>query len=305
MKKLVEKMHSKKTAAVLGIQSTALSSICGFLHERGFVQLMPVILSPITDPLCHSVADASVEYDGQRLQLTKSMILHKQMAVSSPHLQKIFIVSPNVRLEKPELGQLGRYLIEFTQVDMEMKGASKLEFMQLFEELMVRVSEDVIRERGEELKFLGRRLEVPKIPFPVYESKEWRKKLGETFEKELSLRETSPFWVMDHTREFYDKEEGATGYYHNYDLFYPEGFGEGLSGAERDFEYSVLRRKLLERGQKEEQFGAYMELAKQGYLAPSSGGGIGVERLVRYLCGLKHIGEVSPFAKVPGELFVV
>ncbi len=306
MKEFAEKMRSEKTAAVLRVQSTVLESIAKFLHERGFVQLSPVMLSPITDPLCHSVLDASIDYYGQQLQLTKSMILHKQIAISSPHLEKIFILSPNVRLERPESGALGRYLIEFTQVDIELRGAGKAEFMVLCEEMVAKTIEDVKEKRQAELGILGRKLSVPKTPFPKYESKECRERLGEKFESELSKSELSPFWIMDHAREFYDREdEKVRGYYHNYDLVYPEGFGEGLSGAERDYEYSTLKRKLGERGQKEGQFGAYMELAKMGALAPSAGGGIGVERLVRYICGLRHIREVSPFAKVPGDRFVV
>lgn len=305
MKELAEKMRSKKTAAVLAIQTTALNSMLGFLYERDFVQMMPVMLSPITDPLCHSVFDAQIEYCGQKLQLTKSMILHKQIAVGSPHLQKIFILSPNVRLEKPECGAAGRYLIEFSQLDIEMRGAGKKEFMGLMEAMVKKAIGDIVHKRSSELGVLGRKLEVPCAPFPVYESREWREKLGEGFEAELSKTETSPFWVMDHEREFYDREdEKRRGYYHNYDLFYPQGFGEGLSGAERDFEHATLKRKLNERGQKEEQFGAYMELAKMGLLAKSAGGGIGIERFVRYACGLAHIREVSPFAKVPGEKFV-
>ena len=306
MEKLVERAHSRRTAAVLAVQTTVLNSMTSFLYGEGFVQLCPVMLSPITDPLCHSVYDAEVEYEGQKLQLTKSMILHKQIAISSPHLEKIFILSPNVRLEKSHLGPLGRYLIEFTQLDMEMKGKTKKEFMSFMERMLSRVFSDVAMERGPELELLGRRLAVPKAPFPVYESKEWRKKLGEFFEAELSKKEKSPFWVMDHAREFYDKEDSELkGYYHNYDLLYPEGFGEGLSGAERDYSYPVLSRKLAERGQKEEHFGPYMELSKSGRLVPSAGGGIGVERLVRYICGLPHISEVGPFTKVPGENFVV
>jgi len=306
MKELVEKMHSKKTAAILAIQTTALNSMLSFLYAKGFVQMMPVMLSPITDPLCHSVLDAGIDYCGQRLQLTKSMILHKQMAVGSPHLDKIFILSPNVRLEKPECGEKGRYLIEFTQLDIEMKGASKREFMSFAGEMVRKAISDIAREREAELALLGRKLAVPAGEFPIYESKEWREKLGEAFECELSKKERTPFWIMDHAREFYDKEdELVRGYYHNYDLFYPEGFGEGLSGAERDYEYGVLKRKLDERGQKEGDFAPYMELSARGKLAPSAGGGIGIERFVRYVCGLSHIREVSPFAKVPGDRFVV
>ncbi len=82
---------------------------------------------------------------------------------------------------------------------------------------------------------------------------------------------------------------------------WPEGFGEALSGAERDYEYEVLLRKLQERGQTEEMYAPYMALAREGHLIPTAGGGLGVERLVRFLTGTEHIGKVCLFPRVPGE----
>ena len=304
--KIRDALGSERLAAALRIQGSALRSVGEFMHKEGFVQLMPVMISPITDPLCHSVYDARVEYAGQELSITKSMILHKQVAVSSPHLPKIYIVSPNVRLEREHLRGSGRHLVEFTQVDMEMRDAGKEEFMGLMERLLCKVIHDVRRERAEELAFLGRRIEAPSTPFPRFDSKKARAEYGEAFEASLSQSLSTPFWLLDHAREFYDREDPERrGCYHNYDLVYPEGFGEALSGGERDWEYETLKRKLAERGQKEESFGTYMEMAKAGHLVPSAGGGFGVERLVRYLSGIRSIAEVSPFAKLPGERFVL
>ena len=301
-----EMLQGSRLAAILKVQGTALRSIGEFMHREGFVQLMPVVVSPVTDPLCHSVYDASVDYAGQRLSLTKSMIMHKQVAVSSPHLPRIYIISPNVRLEKEHMRSSGRHLLEFSQVDIEMREVRKDGFIALMERLLRRVVEDVKREREAELEMLGRRLEVPEIPFRRFESKEAGREHGEEYEAALSGSMRQPFWVMDHAREFYDREDPERkGYYHNYDLVYPGGFGEALSGGERDWEYDVLRRKMAERGQGEESFGPYLEMAKRGWLVPSAGGGLGVERLVRYLAGVKDIAEVSPFAKVPGERIVL
>ena len=306
IRRLRKMLLSRRLAAGLRIQSTAMSAIHRFLHSEGFVQLMPVLISPITDPLSHSVYDAKVSYAGQELSLTKSMIMHKQIAVSSPHLPKIYIVSPNVRLEMEHLRETGRHLLEFSQVDIEMRHATKEDFIELMEKLFCHIVDAVLRERSEELKFLGRRLAVPERPFRRFESKEVRKAHGAEFEMVLSKKMNQPFWVMDYKREFYDREDKKMkGYYHNYDLIYPEGFGEALSGGERDWEYDVLSRKIAERGQEEKMFAPYIETARRGYLVPSAGGGFGVERLVRYLTGTRRIGNISPFAKVPGERIVL
>ena len=110
---------------------------------------------------------------------------------------------------------------------------------------------------------------------------------------------------MDHYREFYDREDPETGCHVNYDLVYPEGFGEGLSGAERETDYGTILRKMKERKTDPESYDAYLEIAKRGILRPTAGGGFGVERLVRYLSGKREIREVCPFPRVPGERIVV
>jgi len=119
------------------------------------------------------------------------------------------------------------------------------------------------------------------------------------------MKEKQPFWVMDHYREFYDKEDPSTGKHINYDLVYPEGFGEGLSGAERETDYEVILRKMAERKNDPASFATYLEIAKKGILKPTAGGGFGVERMVRFLTGKKQVREVCLFPRVPGEKIVV
>ena len=121
MEQTIELHIPQDMAVVLKIQSTAIKALTDFLDEKEFLQMMPVMLSTVTDPLCHSVYDARIKYLGQDLQLTKSMILHKQLALTSDKISKIYIMSPNVRLEKAECGSSGRHLIEFSQLDIEIK----------------------------------------------------------------------------------------------------------------------------------------------------------------------------------------
>ena len=150
--KTADKISSKEMDAILKIQSCALKAIHDFMYEREVLQLMPVMLSTITDPLCHSVYDAKIKYMEQELMLTKSMILHKQMALMSDSRKAIYIVSPNIRLEKEECRDSGRHLIEFSQVDFEFKDKKReeiLEFMEeLFRAIMIRVTEDCKDELG-------------------------------------------------------------------------------------------------------------------------------------------------------------
>jgi asparaginyl-tRNA synthetase len=307
MEKIIEKLRDEKTATILKIQSRAIKSIIDFMYDAGVTQLMPVLLSPITDPLNHSVYDASIEYCGEKLQLTKSMILHKQMALLGEKVSSIFVVSPCVRLEKPdEVVGSGRHLIEFSQVDIEFKDMTKVEFMRFMEKLIIHVLSDAKKYCSEELKFLGRELLIPMVPFKIYESKELEAEHGPDFEKIVSKATSEPFWILDHTREFYDKEDPERkGYYHNYDLVWPEGFGEALSGAERDFKHEILVRKMKERDMDLSSYEAYLSLAKKGLLRATAGGGLGVERLVRFLTGAKVISDVTLFPRSPGEKILV
>ena len=90
--------------------------------------------------------------------------------------------------------------------------------------------------------------------------------------------------MTDIPREFYDYQDEATGAWLNYDLFLPEGYGEVISGAEREYEYGKIVKKL----------------ERDGELKPSAGAGLGLERFVAYLCGIKHVAEVQPFPRIPG-----
>lgn len=301
MKATIEKIQSQEMDHILKIQTIMLKAIHDFMHSKEMIQLTPVIISPITDPLCHSVFDAKIKYYEQELHLTKSMILHKQVSLISPARKGIYIVSPNVRLEKEDCQHSGRHLLEFSQVDFEFKDAKKEDIMKFMEELIPFVFKKVQEKCSEELKALGRELRIPEAPFKVYTTKELEKKHGKDFEKIVSERSTEPFWILDHNREFYDKEDPEKpGTYLNYDMVWPEGFGEALSGGEREHEYEQILKRMKRRKMSLESFKSYLDIAKTGVLPFTAGGGFGVERMLRFICGKEHIKDVSLFPKVPG-----
>lgn len=292
----------KESFYILKIQTEAIMAIHDYLYSQGLIQMMPVILSPITDPLNHSVYDASIQYMGQNLQLTKSMILHKQVAIATKidsSCKGIYIMSPNVRLEKEETD---RHLLEFSQVDIELREADSQDFRILLEGMIVAIFERIRRECKEELLCFGRDLNIPSRPFKIFSSEELKEKFGPFFEEKTSCFAKNPFWITDFKREFYDKEDPENkGHYINYDLIYPDGFGEALSGGERDYEYDILVRKMKERNQDPDDFDYYLKHAKAGNLIPSAGGGLGIERLIRFITKKPKISDVTMFAKIPGR----
>lgn len=107
----------------------------------------------------------------------------------------------------------------------------------------------------ENLENLGVEIRIPRISFKEYWSWDLKEEYGENYLKEVSIQEKDPFWITDFEREFYDREDpNQKSHYCNYDLFYPEGFGEALSGGERDYKYDILIRKIMERNQNPEEF---------------------------------------------------
>ncbi|RDE14206.1 MAG: asparagine synthetase [Candidatus Thorarchaeota archaeon] len=289
---------------IFRVQTEALRAMHDFLSGRGLIQLMPVILSPITDPLNHSVDDAYITYNGQKLQLTKSMILHKQIAVSALDTRGIYIVSPNVRLERVQSSD--RHLLEFSQLDIELKTATASEFMTLIEDLMIYIISQVKATCADELEKLNATLRIPRRPFRTHTSWSLLEEYGPHYESEISRSEDDLFWITDFQREFYDREDPEHhGHYVNYDLVYPEGYQEALSGGERDYEYYVLVRKIRERGQKLDDFAPYLELARAGMLGPSAGGGLGIERLIRFLTKRSNICEITLFPRIPNSIIKI
>ncbi len=299
----VEKSLSVKKE-VLEVSSALMFEMGKFLREKGFIEILPVVISPITDPLNHSVFDAAIDYYDGKYSLTKSMIFHKQLAVRIH--PKIFSFSPNIRLETEDKRDSGRHLIEFTQLDLEIRGATREDVMELVEEMMVRTLTNVYEKFKDFLDKTNPHFSIPHTPFEKVKFLEGKEKYGEDFERILSEKATNPFWIIDipiDEREFYDKlsDDGHTLL--DMDLMYPYGFNEASSGGERENEYERIVKRMRYKGNDEESMKWYLEEAKKG-LPPSAGCGIGIERLTRFVCNLEHVEEARLFAKVPGELSI-
>lgn len=292
----------EKKKAVLKIQSEIRKILGDELRKKGFIEISPVILSPITDPLNHPTSPTKIICYGNEYSLTQSMIFHKQFALRT--LDKIFVFSPNVRLEPNQRKNTGKHLFEFTQLDLEAKDASREQVMALCEDMLIKTFISINIICNKELIILDRKLKVPKKPFKKIKYKEAYKKYGEKFEGIISNKYEDPVWLIDiplKRREFYDKEyPEQPGILKDMDLIYPEGYGEALSGGEREYDLEKIKLRIHKKGQTLKQFKEYLKLARKG-LPPSAGFGIGIERLTRFICGLKTIDEASLFPKIPGK----
>ncbi len=295
-------MMNEKKRSILKIQSKIRRILAEYLEEKEFVEISPVILSPMTDPLNHPTTPGNIECYGQKYHLTQSMIFHKQVALKT--LDKIFVFSPNVRLEPKKSSKTGRHLFEFTQLDLEVKNAKREDVIELAEKMIISLIKSIKKECKEDLKSLDRSLKVPKAPFKKISYKKAYEKYGKDFETMISKENKDPVWIIDmHImhREFYDKEhKNKKGYLSDMDLIYPEGYGEALSGGEREYKIERIKKRMKIKGKRYKDFKAYLDLAEKG-LPKSAGFGIGIERLTRYICGLKNIEQASLFPKIPGK----
>lgn len=294
-----------RKACIGRVMTYTLSSLTGKFVNSGFQWLLPVALSQSTDPLWPDPGasiEKRIEVDiyGKTVRTTASMIIHKLVAASLAY-PKLFILSPNIRIEKGERALTGKHIYEFTQLDFEARDATSKEIFALVEDAIVSLVTSIKRDMKDDLTSLCRcdTLKVPKKPFKIYERTELEAKYGKDWESGLTGAIDDPVWVTDIPREFYDFEDFKTGKWDNYDLFLPQ-YGEVLSGAKREWEYKKILTKIERDQIRKENYALVLKLAKEGKLKPTAGGGIGMERLVAWITGAKHIAETQPFPRVPG-----
>ncbi|MDE1821304.1 MAG: asparagine synthetase [Euryarchaeota archaeon] len=294
----LQHLRNPKVQAGVVLGSHARRAMSEFLHGRDFVEIPPVIVAPVTDPLNHPVSDPRVDYYGHDFQLTRSMIFHKQLATLA--FEKVFCFSPNLRFEPLDRSGTGRHLVEFTQMDLEVRDAGRDDIMRLVEEMLTSVVSTVRSRAAPILQELGRTLPPISSRLRRVRYEDAQKEFGPSFELELSRRAKEPFWIIDIPlleREFYDREDPKhPGFLLDMDLIYPEGYGEAISGGEREHELGRILERIHAKGQTPDEFRWYVEAARQG-LPPSCGFGIGIERLSRWLGGLRTVEETTLFPK--------
>lgn len=276
--------------------------------KDGFQWLLPVALSQSTDPLWPDPGASidkriEVEIYGKTVRTTASMIIHKLVA-SSLAYPRLFILSPNIRIENAKRAKTGMHIYEFSQFDFEIRGASSEDVYRVVEGAICELIPSLKRDLKDELIYLDRYtdLKEPKRPFKILDRCNLEAKYGEDWETGISAENDEPVWVTNIPREFYDFEDLSTGKWDNYDLFLPR-YGETLSGAKREWEYKKILYKMERDNIEKENYGLLLELAQQGRLKPTAGGGIGLERLVGWIAGTQHVGDTQPFPRVPGTVY--
>ncbi|MFX1563092.1 MAG: asparagine synthetase A [Promethearchaeota archaeon] len=307
-------IRTPRSQAILQVQHQVARACRRFLDHEGFVELLAPIIGPITDPGIRGAGIVSVPFYGKEYVLMSSMIFYKQMAVAS--IPCVYSFSPNVRLEPSRTRRTGRHLAEFYQVDLEVAFGTCSKLMDLGDKMLFEILHSVRKACSSQLELLGRTLSLPPRHLPRFTHKEaldilrshdWKmdskQELSWEAEQFISCQLKTPFWITDYpagSRGFYYLQDPKhKGILRSMDLLLPEGYGEIASGGEREHTVEGTKNHMVRVGEDPARFGWYLDMLAEG-IPPSAGFGIGLERLTRYICGVAHIWECSPFPKVPG-----
>jgi len=308
-------MRLPKYRKVLMIQHAIMRYFREFLDKEGFVELLPPVISPASDPGLRGAAKLITKLYGVPYELTSSTIMFKQ--VSATALGKIYFMARNVREEPPENIYTGRHLIEFTQLDVEWAGASMEDVMELAEDMIHYVCRKLTNNYGHILKeFRKGRIDCWKPPYERMRYEEALElarrmnavvregsELSQEAEEAISLAVGKPFWITNYPANsrgfYYLRDPKNPEYNRDFNLILPEGYGEVVDGGEREYRPEEVLKRIRELRESEDKYSWFLEALKEG-IAPSAGFGLGIERFTRYVLGLRYVWEAVPFPKPPG-----
>jgi len=194
--------------------------------------------------------------------------------------------------------------------------------MKVQEELVAAMLKSAVSECSEELTFLKRdpaSLKKVEPPFDrmKYEeametlqkkglSVEWGSDLGAIEERALTVDSAMPLFVVNYPKElkpFYMKENpDDPRTYKNSDLLAPEGYGEIIGGSERETDNELMLERLRDKGEGLDSYKWYLDLRKYGSV-PHSGFGLGLERIVTWVCKLEHIRDSIPYPRTVARVY--
>jgi asparaginyl-tRNA synthetase len=309
-------VRSLRQAAILRVRAEIIKACRDFFDERGFTLTDPPILTPAA---CEGTSTLfPVEYFDEQAYLTQSGQLYIEATAMA--LGKVYSFGPTFRAEK---SKTRRHLTEFWMVEPEIAYAKLDDIMALGENLISSIIKRSLEHRRKDLETIGRdvsKLEQVQAPFPrisydeavgmlqeahakgALETRfEYGGDLGAPDETYLSSQFEKPVMVHRYpskVKAFYmepDPERPDLALC--VDMLAPEGYGEIIGGSQRIGSYELLRQRIQEHDLPESAFKWYLDLRKYGGV-PHSGFGMGIERVVAWICGLEHVRETIPFPRM-------
>ena len=304
-------IRSQRQQAILRVRHEVINAVRDFFNGRGFILADTPIFTPAA---CEGTTTLfPVQYfEDTTAYLTQSGQLYNE--ANAMALGRVYSFGPTFRAEK---SKTRRHLTEFWMVEPEMAYATLDDVMELAEGLVVYVVGRALETRKRELQVLERdttKLEKVQSPFPrvsyddavgILTKKgipfEWGGDFGAPDETALSEEFDRPVCVHRYpaaVKAFYMKPdpqrpELALGV----DVLAPEGYGEIIGGGERATDYDFLVEQIKKHDLPQEAFEWYLDLRRYGSV-PHGGFGMGIERVVSWICGLEHLREAIPYPRM-------
>ena len=307
-------LRSKRQHAILKIRHQIIKSIRGFFDMNDFTLVDTPIFTPNAAEGTSTLF--KTEYFGKDAFLAQTGQLYGEASAMS--FGRHYNFGPCFRAEK---SKTRRHLTEFWMVEPEIAYCNIEEDMQWAENLLVYIINQVIENRLDELNILERDIDVlrkVKGPFPRVSYTEcidmlkkagfsikWGDDFGSPEETHIANQYDCPVIVHrfpSKIKAFYMKrdpenEKVVLGM----DILAPEGYGEIVGGSERETDIDILIERIKEEKLNQSDYDWFLDLRKYGSV-PHSGFGMGLERVVAWICGLSHIRETIPFARTMTRL---
>lgn len=309
-------IRSSRQWATLRIRAQIIRAIQSYLDENGFTLVDPPVLTPSS---CEGTTNLfHTKYFDEDAFLTQSGQLYMEAAAIA--FNRVYSFGPTFRAEK---SKTRRHLIEFWMIEPEMAFVDHEENLRVQEQLISYIAKWILVNCRQELNTLERdvsKLENIQAPFPRityddaiqllhkegFEDFTWGDDFGAPHETKIAESFDKPVFITHYPtkiKSFYmkpnpERPEVALCA----DLIAPEGYGEIIGGSQRIDDPQLLEERYNEHNLPKEAYEWYLDLRKYGSV-PHSGFGLGLERMVAWICGLDHVRETIPFPRMLNRLY--
>ena len=316
-------LRSSKQHAIMQIRNAIIYASYEFFDQNGFIKFDSPILSG--NAAENTTELFETDYFGDPAFLSQSGQLYLEAGAMA--FGPVFDFGPVFRAEK---SKTRRHLTEFWMMDAEYPFVTHDESLDLQEAYVKALIQGVLDRAPHALGTLERDVELLKKyvsePFKRisydeaidllqaheadedtdYEHLEHGDDFGSPHETWISNHFGVPTFVMNYPSDikaFYMKPvPGNESRVLCADLLAPEGYGEIIGGSEREVDYDKLYAKIKENGLNPDDYAFYLDLRKYGSV-PHAGFGLGLERMVTFVAGTKHIREAIPFPRLLNRIF--
>jgi asparaginyl-tRNA synthetase len=310
-------LRSSRQHAALRVRAEVVRAIREYFDTRGFLNVDSPVFTPNACEGTSNLFETDY-FEDRKAYLTQSGQLYAEASAAA--FGKVYCFGPTFRAEK---SKTRRHLTEFWMVEPEMAFVEHDENLQVAEGLVVHIVQSVLNNRRPELETLERdlsKLEAIQAPFPrvtyaeaiqmLHDKGRTDVQFGEDFggDEETLISESFDRPVLierypSTIKPFYMKRDPENpDQVLNMDMIAPEGYGEIIGGSQREDDLATLEARLKEHDLDASVFDWYLDLRRYGTF-PHSGFGLGVERTVAWLCGLKHVRETIPYPRLMDRLY--